>query len=552
MQARKVYLNTQRQLRQAKTQQQRGRKTQQLDTLRATINSLNEPCSTKNLDFELCHTYDKNWLGEKYVIIDNEDNGDCFFGAIRNAYILSGKAVTVPYLRGLLVTDEAKVQEYKDLLSALGDEEIKSRKLNKEVLGNLEKFKEFILSSDYWADEWAIQQISDGLELSIVIMRQDRATTCQYLDYKDVIILEYSETSMHYRLIGYDGKFMFNRDSGSVPPVITECNRNRQMPRKGTVRFAKQALGRPTVLPQRKPIETGVDIEQLKKRFLKKKAQALELTRRGRNKLSKEQLKKLDTILAELKSNEYAAFSAQQSLKALDAALAEASEENNVIKYMSAKQQKQSGYMQLGGPQQKQSEYMQIVGPKTQAQQQQAKPKAQQQQAKPKAQQARSSAQQQARKAQQARKVQQARKAQQARLTAQAQNKRKAQQQAGNKSATQPGVFTAVTNFLGLTPPVKQQIQQRKQPTNVSLAQQLAKATAAQQQKNILTKAKVEEFIMAYYANANNCYYLGEDKSGIYCPTTTALKANQQAQKAQAQRKAKKQAQQKAQIIQQV
>ena len=166
-----------------------------------------------------------------YNIIENEGNGDCFFSVIRDAFDQIGKITTVDTLRQILVKEvnDEIYQQYRTLyVNFLGEmqskekemkttkkiiAELKKRsertkdkkeiqdilneanamvkqydklKLEKEDVKELmdefkfmegvdtfEKFSDFIKTSDYWADTWAISTFEKVLNIKIIILSQE-------------------------------------------------------------------------------------------------------------------------------------------------------------------------------------------------------------------------------------------------------------------------------------------------------------------------------------------------------------------------------------------
>tara|TARA_B110000967_G_scaffold199842_1_gene234766 strand:+ start:8210 stop:10273 length:2064 start_codon:yes stop_codon:yes gene_type:complete len=216
-----------------------------------------------------------------YSITDNEGSGDCFFAVIRDAYKSIGKATTVEKLRLILVDEvnEEIFNEYKQLylnFDAVYKEKekemknikkaisiLKKRKDNiitkedneklvtevnellnnyklasldksqmKDILhefeymktiNNLDEFKEFIKTSNFWADTWAITTIEKKLNIKIIILSEesynnqdfDSVMMCGQLNDKELedkgnfepdyyIITGY--TGNHYQLINYKNK----------------------------------------------------------------------------------------------------------------------------------------------------------------------------------------------------------------------------------------------------------------------------------------------------------------------------------------------------------
>jgi predicted NAD-dependent protein-ADP-ribosyltransferase YbiA (DUF1768 family) len=224
-----------------------------------------------------------------YKIIDNEGEGDCFFAVIRDAYKQIGKDTTVEKLRSLLSkhASEEKFNHYRSLYLMFTDEianddkELADIKKNgallkkriskaetaeihkklmdeaKETLkrkddltsdranaltnlhefrhmkdiDSFEKFKEFILSHNYWADDWAISTLEHLLNIKVIILSEgdydedDKDSViwstassimrCELYDSNDgdkfspdyYIMTSY--TGRHYKLITYKNKKIF-------------------------------------------------------------------------------------------------------------------------------------------------------------------------------------------------------------------------------------------------------------------------------------------------------------------------------------------------------
>ena len=221
-----------------------------------------------------------------YAIHDVESNGDCFFAVIRDAFHQIGYNTTVAKLRAILAekADESVFRSYRDIyLDILGgikemdaelthikkvvekDLKVKSKAAKtaeetKEItaqakeynakykalvakkreqeeliqttvgtgirdIDNLAKFKEYIQTSGFWADEWAISTLEYELKLKIILfselsyndgsihtvmncgIRDKRLPTNELFEPKYYIITTYSGD--HYKLITYKDKRIF-------------------------------------------------------------------------------------------------------------------------------------------------------------------------------------------------------------------------------------------------------------------------------------------------------------------------------------------------------
>jgi predicted NAD-dependent protein-ADP-ribosyltransferase YbiA (DUF1768 family) len=169
-----------------------------------------------------------------YGIINNEGGGDCFFAVIRDAYKQIGKETTVEKLRALLAneaTEEmfeqsrmlytatlAELQEKEhemkgiksvmdqlkrrvektrgttnqaqeaEIIKSVKGESVKYNRLREdkkqaqnlmkefahmEGIDTLEKFRQFILTSNYWADTWAVSTMERLLNVKVIILSSD-------------------------------------------------------------------------------------------------------------------------------------------------------------------------------------------------------------------------------------------------------------------------------------------------------------------------------------------------------------------------------------------
>ena len=231
-----------------------------------------------------------NWLtkfrkNNNYKIIDNEGGGDCFFATIRDGFKQIGKETTVEKLRALLAKEatqemfeesrtlyigilaevQSKDKEMKEIKSTVDKmkkriENIKSSVEEKELVDSvknmvlkynkikeekkstnemlnefihmegitdLEKFREFILTSRYWADTWAISTIERLLNIKVIVLSKesyetgdvDSVMNCGQLNDEELqkkgifnpdhyIMTSY--TGNHYTLVSYKEKRIFS------------------------------------------------------------------------------------------------------------------------------------------------------------------------------------------------------------------------------------------------------------------------------------------------------------------------------------------------------
>ena len=233
-----------------------------------------------------------------YEEIDNEGSGDCFFAVIRDALKDVGKVTTVDKLRKMVSEDmnEETFQHYRSLYLSLSGElknkeeellELKTtmKKIQKnekkhtrtaeetriikeqlegivkkynEVLeekkqvrenlhdfefmkeyDTLEKFKDYVLTSQYWADDYTISYLEDRLKIKMIILSkeaydekaEDSVIQCGQLKDEDsnsepehYIITSY--VKKHYTLITYKekGALLFEEiPYGIKALIINKC-----------------------------------------------------------------------------------------------------------------------------------------------------------------------------------------------------------------------------------------------------------------------------------------------------------------------------------------
>jgi hypothetical protein len=182
----------------------------------------------KSLHVKWVQKFTKN---KYYNVIDNEGGGDCLFAVIRDAFQFAGKRTTVEKLRNILadeLTPDVYTQTrflYMNFLSELQDKDKEIKELNKASavlkkrgenasttdsqkqailkeasviiekhnklvnekkqtsllleefkymaeIDSFEKYREFIKTSQYWADTWAISTLERVLNVKIVILSE--------------------------------------------------------------------------------------------------------------------------------------------------------------------------------------------------------------------------------------------------------------------------------------------------------------------------------------------------------------------------------------------
>lgn len=248
-----------------------------------------------------------------YKIIDNEGGGDCFFAVIRDGFRQIGKNISVEKIRALLsknasediyslyrtmylthfeelqnienelasikktgsllkkrinnaqTTDIHKklVDEAKELL-VRRDELTANKDITKDTMkefeymkniDTFEKFKEFILTRDYWADDWSISILEHLLNIKMIILSEenfeegdlDSVMRCEiynntYMKEGEKFNPDYyiitSYTGNHYKLISYKKKNIFKFKE--IPYDIKTLIINKCMERNSGVYYLIQ------------------------------------------------------------------------------------------------------------------------------------------------------------------------------------------------------------------------------------------------------------------------------------------------------------------------
>lgn len=233
------------------------------------------------------NTWIENFMkNNNYGIIDNEGSGDCLFAVVRDAYAHIGYKTTVSKLRAvvashltldkfeadrqLYLTFEARKNEVKsnmkDIKENIDEYKARVRKLSKsnnkedmqklvdaakelaekyEVekkelkniqkdqldysgdmseLDTIDKYREYIKTSNYWADAWAISVLEASLKMKLVIFSEeaynnsnnDAVLNCGIISsslenkqFEPEYYIMTTYSGSHYRLITYKNKHIF-------------------------------------------------------------------------------------------------------------------------------------------------------------------------------------------------------------------------------------------------------------------------------------------------------------------------------------------------------
>lgn len=223
---------------------------------------------------------EKQWvqnyfLNDNYTITETKSDGDCYFDTIRLAFQEIGKKYTVPQLRIILQEEfnetifQSYLETFNMLKSNINNEKQELKKIKKEIQNNktdknknqeltlkaqnileelveaqnlfngnykfmeaiqpltFDNFKKYILTKDFWADEWAILTLEEKLNFKTIILSE---TNDMEITYKTFNVLQcggsnenmeklknispdhYIITSFsgnHYRLIEYKNMKIF-------------------------------------------------------------------------------------------------------------------------------------------------------------------------------------------------------------------------------------------------------------------------------------------------------------------------------------------------------
>lgn len=242
----------------------------------------------------------------KYDIIDTVTNGDCFFDALRIALEQKGDKITIEKLRQI-ISDEVKDETFENykinynmIMESIKENESQMKKINsinrklkkqinsendrnkqlqiveegkeysekfkdykhqnelsKELLkdfyfmkdiSNTQQFKDFILTSEYYADTWAISTIEKVLNIKFIILSLENyihadlnnVLLCGQLndnyvnkniEPKSYMIMQFE--GLHYKLITHNSKanFKFKEIPQKLKKIILDkCCENKNGP----------------------------------------------------------------------------------------------------------------------------------------------------------------------------------------------------------------------------------------------------------------------------------------------------------------------------------
>jgi len=152
----------------------------------------------------------------------SKGDGNCFYYSVINAL---DKQYTVKQLRDIVITNITE-DVYNDFnIFAKAGEPQYLYIINRE-LDTYDKFRKFMRTKDYFADEISIEILQKDLNLRFIIINKRTNNIQRMIDHdkktnKDTkyIILEY-EDDIHYNLITYDGKKVFSRSK--IPKPILD------------------------------------------------------------------------------------------------------------------------------------------------------------------------------------------------------------------------------------------------------------------------------------------------------------------------------------------
>jgi hypothetical protein len=155
----------------------------------------------------------------------SKGDGNCFYYSIVNAL---DKQYTVKELRNIVISHITE-DDYNDFkMFAFAGEPQYQYILTRE-LDTYDRFRKFMRTKDYFADEVSIEIIQKELDLSFIIINKTTNNIQRMVQNNNrnkhtrFIILEY-EDEIHYNLITYNGEKVFYKKE--IPKKIQELDNN--------------------------------------------------------------------------------------------------------------------------------------------------------------------------------------------------------------------------------------------------------------------------------------------------------------------------------------
>ena len=183
--------------------------------------TVNQGVLAEKINAGASQKYQEIMKDEKFTVIETSTNGDCFFDSICKALNSTEQEpkCTVSQLRQI-VADEINDAVFDDIKFAheINDADFDDIKFAHKVQGTKIEFQDHIKTSDFWAEDFAIQYVANNKNLNLIIVRIDESdsisVTCLTpYDPKNVttnsfIILNYYQNK-HYNLVAYNKKQLF-------------------------------------------------------------------------------------------------------------------------------------------------------------------------------------------------------------------------------------------------------------------------------------------------------------------------------------------------------
>lgn len=188
----------------------------------------------------------ENWITKfmggdsNYKIIGIPGDGDCFFTTIVEAFNGTTTTYTQQKLRDMLAdsvteSDFTSRRSLYDQLKAANNTDMINEIFgpNFDAIDSLEKYKAFIKTKDYWADELAISRIERLVNVKFIVLSEhDNDLKCVLTDENLLqpfspeyyIITTYSGN--HYELVTYESKRIF--EFSDLPDALVKKIKNKQ------------------------------------------------------------------------------------------------------------------------------------------------------------------------------------------------------------------------------------------------------------------------------------------------------------------------------------